>query len=120
MTSIFNNFPNEYFFEQERCFITELSNSESDPDVSIAQARVEPGVTTSWHLVAGTTERYCMLSGKGSVEVGDLPAKEVGAGDVVIIPPGVRQRITNIGDEDLVFLAICSPRFKVENYQATD
>ena len=52
-----------------------------------------------------------MLQGVGSVEIGDLPPHRVTAGDVVIIPPQVRQRISNIGTDDLVFLAICSPRF---------
>ena len=38
------------------------------------------------------------------------------AGDVVIIPAEVRQRISNVGAGDLVFLAICSPRFTTEVY----
>ena len=32
----------------ERCHILELSNSPDDPEMSIARARVEPGVTTRW------------------------------------------------------------------------
>ena len=53
----------------------------------------------------------CVKSQEASVEIGDLPPHRVTAGDVVIIPPQVRQRISNIGTDDLVFLAICSPRF---------
>ena len=100
----------EYFF-LEGCFIAELSNSSDDPDVSIVRARVEPGKTTRWHFLRETSERYVVLQGAGSVEVGDLPPHRVTVGDVVIIPPQVRQRISNIGADDLVFLAICSPRF---------
>ncbi len=100
----------EYFF-WEGCFITELSNSSDDPDVSVVRARVEPGKTTRWHSLRETGERYVVLQGLGSVEVGDLPPHRVTAGDVVVIPPEVRQRISNIGTDDLVFLAICSPRF---------
>lgn len=106
----------EYYFE-EGCFINEISNSEHDPAVSIAQARVAPGKTTRWHRLHNTTERYVIVSGTGSVEVGDLAAQTVHAGDCVIIPPLVQQRITNIGNDDLVFLAICSPRFHVTNYE---
>jgi mannose-6-phosphate isomerase-like protein (cupin superfamily) len=51
------------------------------------------------------------------VEVGELPATGVGPGDVVLIPPGCRQRIANTGSVDLVFLAICSPRFLSEVYE---
>lgn len=105
------------FFTPENCYITELSNSVDDPDVSIARARVEPGVTTQWHKLKYTAERYCVLSGIGRVEIGGRPPQEIGPGDVVLIPPQCPQRVTNITDEDLIFLAICTPRFLSENYQ---
>lgn len=105
----------EYFFA-EGCFISEWSNSPDDPGVSIARARVEPGRTTRWHCLRDTVERYVVLAGAGRVEVGDLPAQPLGPGDVVVIPAGTRQRITNSGDADLVFLAICSPRFTEAAY----
>jgi mannose-6-phosphate isomerase-like protein (cupin superfamily) len=50
------------------------------------------------------------------VEVGTLPPTIVSEGDVVRIPPDVTQRITNIGDEDLVFFCICTPRFDQNAY----
>ncbi len=109
----------EYWFA-EGCHINELSNSDADPAVSIARARVAPGVTTRWHRLGGTTERYVLLSGRGRVEVGELPPREVGPGDVVFIPPGCRQRITCLGQEELVFLAICTPRFRPEAYEDID
>ena len=51
------------------------------------------------------------------MEVGDLPPTVVSAGDVVLIPPGVRQRITNIAAVDLVFLALCTPPFSESAYR---
>jgi mannose-6-phosphate isomerase-like protein (cupin superfamily) len=105
----------EYFFA-EGCFITELSNSTDDPDVSIARARLEPGMTTRWHYLRGTAERYVVLEGAGMVEIDDLSAHQVSAGDVVVIPPEARQRISNTGASDLVFLVICSPRFTQAAY----
>ena len=77
----------------------------------------EPGVTTCWHRLKGIVERYYILKGKGLMEVGDLPPQEVEAGDIVIIPAMCRQRIKNIGHDDLVFLAICSPRFTEDAYK---
>lgn len=106
----------EYYF-QEGCFITELSNSGDDPEVSVARARVEPGVTTRWHRLSGITERYVIIEGAGQVELEGLSPREVTTGDVVIIPSGFAQRITNTGAGDLVFLAICSPRFTADAYQ---
>ena len=109
--------PDAEFYTDEKCFIIELSNTPDDPEVSIARARVAPGVTTRWHLVRKTAERYVILEGKGRVVVGSLAPQDVGPGDVVLIPPSCRQRITNIGLGDLIFLAICSPRFTNEAYE---
>ena len=71
-----------------------------------------------WHSVEGTAERYVIVEGRGRVEVGNSEAQEVVAGDVVLIPPGVSQRITNIGDKDLIFYCVCTPRFEQSNYRA--
>lgn len=105
------------FYIAEGCYIIEVSNSPDDPALSIARARVEPGITTHWHRLEATTERYVILQGRGCVEIGRLPPTEVSVGDVVLIPPMCRQRITNVGDEDLVFLAICTPRFVKDVYE---
>jgi len=51
------------------------------------------------------------------VEIGDLPSTDVAVGDIVLIPPMCRQRITNTGADDLVFLAICTPRFSYDAYE---
>ena len=108
------------FYTSEKCHVVELSNTEDDPDVSIARIRVEPGVTTQWHCLKTPYERYYMLEGRGRVEVGELPPQDVVPGDVVLIPPMCRQRITNTGSEDLLLLAICSPRFVVDDYLALE
>jgi len=49
------------FLTAERCYIVETWNNSEDPALSIARARVEPGVTTAWHwldgvIVAGIVE----------------------------------------------------------------
>ncbi len=109
--------PGDEFYTTEKCYITELSNTSDDPEVSIARARVEPGVITRWHRLKASSERYYIIDGKGLVEVGELPPQEVKPGDTVLIPPMCRQRITNIGSDDLVFLAICMPRFNRDDYE---
>ena len=106
------------FATPEGCFIVEVSNSADDPALSIARARVEPGVTTRWHRLAATAERYVILEGSGRVEIGDQPPRDVHPGDVVLIPPQCRQRITNTGASDLIFLAICTPRFADDCYES--
>jgi mannose-6-phosphate isomerase-like protein (cupin superfamily) len=112
--------PELEYYTKERCFIAELSNTPDDPAVSIARARVAPGVTTRRHRVRETAERYVILEGRGRVEIGSLPPQEVGPGDVVLIPPSCPQRIANTGAGDLIFLAVCSPRFTNEAYEDID
>lgn len=108
------------FYTPERCYIIEVSNASDDPDLSIARARVAPNITTRWHRLKGTTERYCIVAGTGMVEVGDLGPTKVAAGDIVIIPPMCPQRITNTGTADLIFLAICTPRYCDDVYEALE
>lgn len=104
------------FAFREGCFINELSNSPGDPLVSIARARLPAGQTTRWHHLTDIIERYLILEGEGRVEIGDGLVEQVRYGDAVLIPQGVRQRITALGQQDLVFLAICTPRFSASAY----
>jgi mannose-6-phosphate isomerase-like protein (cupin superfamily) len=104
----------------EGCYIQELSNSNEDGDVSIARARVQPGVTTFLHLLRNTGERYLILQGQGAVEIGAKFRAEVSPGDVVWIPQNAAQRITNTGTDDLVFLCICAPRFERQCYESLE
>jgi len=105
---------------RERCFIAELAGPSVDENVSIARARVKPGVTTERHRLKGVSERYIIAAGKGLMEIGDLEPIEVSQGDVVLIPPDTPQRITNTGDSDLIFYCVCIPPFRSSCYQALD
>jgi len=108
------------YFTDERCHILELSNTPDDPAVSIARARVEPGVTTKKHRVAGTVERYVILEGEGRVSIEGLADQDVGPGDVAVIPAGITQSVANTGAGDLLFLCICTPRFEWDNYKIAE
>jgi mannose-6-phosphate isomerase-like protein (cupin superfamily) len=104
------------FATDERCHIIEVASDSGDEQLSIARARVEPGVTTAWHSLRGISERYLIVSGQGQVEVGELAPTLVGPGDVVRIPADVAQRISNTGDDQLIFYALCTPRFTAAAY----
>ena len=77
MTTIDLYSPETEYYTEERCFITELRKTADDPGCSIARARVEPGVTTRFHILKGTIERYIILEGTGLVEVGTEPPGQV-------------------------------------------
>jgi len=110
--------PNEVW-TSERCFIAELLNNEQTSEVSVARARVEPGVSTALHSVS-VTEWYVIESGTGLMTVGKETPRRVAAGDAVAIPRGVSQNIRNDGDCDLIFLCVCAPRFSEECYTSLE
>lgn len=129
-TIIHSDESQEYYFE-EGCYILELANSDMDAELSIARARVLPNTETKLHKLSNTIERYIILSGEGIVQLGkaepgktepgktdstELEERHVTSNDVVIIPSNCPQAIRNIGNDDLVFLVICTPRFIPENY----
>ena len=58
-----------------------------------------------------------IISGSGLVTVGTEAALPVQPFDVVQFPAGVPQQTCNTGSEDLVFLCIGTPRFRMENYR---
>lgn len=107
--------PQASFFTSEGCHISEVINQADHAELSLATARVAPGVTTRWHTVAAR-EVYYLLQGSGRAEVG-AEQFDVRPGEAISIPAGVRQRITNTGAEDLVFLCVCTPRFTPEGYR---
>ena len=101
------------YLTPERCYIFENYSTNS---VSIARARVKPGVTTKAHHLNGVQEIYIITKGTGKVTIGKLEATEVTEGDVVVIPPLTSQKITNTGKDDLLFYCICTPRFTEQCY----
>lgn len=108
---------------EERCHIVEVSGRPEDPELSIARARVEPGVTTQLHALDGIAERYLVVEGEGRMETGHAMERRtaaVGPGDVVLIPPGVPQRVTNTGAADLVFYCLCTPAWRDEAYRSLE
>ena len=103
----------------ECCFIAELLNNEQTSEVSVARARVEPGVSTTLHSVS-VAEWYVIESGTGLMTMGKETPRRVAAGDAVAIPRGVAQNIRNDGDCDLIFLCVCAPRFTQECYTSLE
>jgi mannose-6-phosphate isomerase-like protein (cupin superfamily) len=112
---IFKAGSKEELWTSERCYIQELINSESIPDFSLADSRVEPGVVTELHSLS-VREWYYISQGAGLMEVDGGPQIEVGPGDTVEIPAGVSQRITNTGEDDLLLQCVCLPRFTPDCY----
>lgn len=103
----------------ERCYIRELLNDASLPDVSLARSRVLPGVSTQLHALT-VLEWYVIEAGRGLMRVGDAPPFSVSAGDAIQILPNTHQQISNTGDTDLLFLCVCTPRFTPACYSSRE
>jgi mannose-6-phosphate isomerase-like protein (cupin superfamily) len=107
------------FPTRERLHITEHLNDPAAPALSLADARVEPGVTTELHKLT-VDEWYVIHAGSGLMEVGGGTSFAVGPGDTVVIPAGTSQRVSNTGTDDLQFQCVCMPRFTQASYEALE
>lgn len=116
---VFRTHPDKEFSTRERCYITEILNARDIGNVSIARARVGPGVTTELHRL-NVDEFYYILEGAGAIETDGSAPKEMRPGDAAFIRAGSSQRITNVSGSDLVFLCICTPRFSEGAYTALE
>jgi len=85
---------------------------------SLAHAKVEPGQTTTPHRLK-TAEVYYILQGRGRMHIG-AEVSDVTAGCTIYIPPRATQYIENIGPEDLVFLCIVDPAWRVVDEEILD
>jgi mannose-6-phosphate isomerase-like protein (cupin superfamily) len=109
----------EEIWTSERCYIRELVNHESIPEYSLAESRVEPGVTTQLHSL-NVREWYVIMQGTGLMEIDGGPQFAVGPGDSYEIPAGISQRITNTGDTDILLQCVCIPRFTMDCYKSLE
>ncbi len=80
---------------------------------SLAHAVVKPGLSSYQHSLK-TSEVYYILQGKGIMHIDD-EAQDVFPGQAIYIPPHATQFITSTGEEDLVFLCIVDPAWRVED-----
>jgi mannose-6-phosphate isomerase-like protein (cupin superfamily) len=78
---------------------------------SLAEARLKPGCATVPHHHAVTEEIYYILTGTAAMTLGH-ETRDVGPGDAIAIPPGMRHTIRNTGSEELVFLCTCAPGYE--------
>lgn len=96
----------------DKTLLKELLNPEKEETIrySLAHAVVKVGQSSIPHQLSGS-EVYYILSGDGLMII-DEETEKVETGDVVVISPNSIQHIKNIGNVDLVFLAICDPAWQ--------
>ena len=112
---VYQTDPKSEFPTEERCHIIEVMNDPKHREMSIARARVLPGVKTQLHSLSDTSEVYYILDGQGRLTV-DGESFLLHSGDSFLIKAGQSQTIENTGLIDLKFLCICRPAFEPSVY----
>jgi len=77
---------------------------------SLAEATLRPGAETEAHLHPNTEELYYLLQGEALMAI-EQEKRQVGVGDAIVIPAGMRHQIRNTGTNDLIFLCCCVPAY---------
>jgi quercetin dioxygenase-like cupin family protein len=79
------------------------------PAQSLAEATLEPGQATQRHCHARSEEIYLLTHGDAVLEV-DGDAREVRAGDAIVIPPGAWHQL-GAGPDGARLLCMCVPPY---------
>lgn len=80
----------------------------------MVRARFGADGETSLHALE-VDERYVVTSGRGLMRLGDRTF-EVEPGVIVMIPKGTPQSIKNLGEGELEFFCVSTPRFLKDDY----
>ncbi len=90
------------------------TNAGGSAQHSVALITLAAGKASRKHYHPQAEESYTILSGSARVTVGEESA-ELNAGACVVIPPQQIHQITNIGENELRFLAVCAPPWAPDN-----
>jgi mannose-6-phosphate isomerase-like protein (cupin superfamily) len=82
---------------------------------SLAEEVLPVGASVGRHHHLMTEEVYYILSGTGTMRVGEEERK-VSGGDAVYIPLHQTHSLTNDGSEPIVLLLVCGPAYSREDH----
>ncbi|MDP3244283.1 MAG: cupin domain-containing protein [bacterium] len=100
----------------DNCILRELLSPNKDQvksRYSLAWAKVSVGAKTWMHAMK-TTEVYFILKGEGIMHIDD-EAEKVEKYDTIYIPSQSSQFLENTGNEELEFVCLVDPAWKVED-----
>lgn len=78
---------------------------------SLAEARLPVGGATQEHYHPKAEEIYYITHGTGRMRI-EGEVREVKVGDAIAIPPGLKHKIWNTGQETLRLLCCCAPAYE--------
>jgi mannose-6-phosphate isomerase-like protein (cupin superfamily) len=80
---------------------------------SLAHGKLGPGQRSKWHSLS-SSEVYYFIAGNGRFMVDDQ-VTNVEAGTTLYVPPGGKQSLENTGSQDIEFLCVVDPAWKIED-----
>ena len=80
---------------------------------SLAHGTLGPGQRSKRHVLA-SSEVYYFLAGQGRFTVDDRTVS-IEPGTTLYVPPGGKQSLENTGMQDIEFLCVVDPAWKVED-----
>jgi len=88
-------------------------------NMTVTWVDVPPGAEQRAHSHPDAEQVYVIVRGRGRMSVaGDV--EDVGAGDLVFIPPSTAHGIVNDGSEDLVYVSAASPPVSMEELYSAE
>ncbi|MFM2295168.1 MAG: hypothetical protein RLZZ350_1581 [Verrucomicrobiota bacterium] len=78
---------------------------------SLAEARLPVGGSTQEHFHPRAEEIYFITAGTGRIRIAD-ETRDVKPGDAIAIPPGLKHKLWNTGNEVLTLLCCCAPAYE--------
>ena len=78
---------------------------------SLAEARIPAGGSTLEHFHPRAEEIYFITAGSGKMRI-ENETRAVKTGDAIAIPPGLKHKIWNTGEELLKLLCCCAPGYE--------
>ena len=100
----------------DKTILRELLHPSRDPAAvgySLAHAKLARGAASLPHRLK-TSEVYYFISGRGLMHV-DGKTTAVAGEQALYVPPGAVQHLENTGADELVFLCIVDPAWKLED-----
>jgi mannose-6-phosphate isomerase-like protein (cupin superfamily) len=86
---------------------------------SLAEARLPVGGETQEHFHPKAEEIYYITHGTGRMRI-EGEVREVGPGDAVAIPSGLKHKLWNTGREPLRLLCCCAPGYEHDDTVITE
>ena len=86
---------------------------------SLAEARLPVGASTQEHYHPRAEEIYFITQGCGRMRI-EGETREVRVGDAIAIPPGLKHKLWNTGNQTLHLLCCCAPAYEHDDTVITE